>query len=218
MQIVMARTPAGETRESVYRFMRERLLAGQPPTLREIQTAFGFRAVETAREHLLSLVSEGRLLKEPGRARSYRLPEGMRNQPMQLVPLLGRVQAGVLTTAVEQLEAWVPVQTRHRSDELFGLRVRGESMSGAGILPGDIVIVRRQTQADTGDIVVALVDDEATVKRLRKVTRERALWIELQPENPAFEAIVRPACDVALLGKVIEVRRYLETPLFSLPT
>jgi repressor LexA len=218
MQIVMARTPSGETRESVYRFMRERLLAGQPPTLREIQTAFGFRAVETAREHLLSLVNEGRLLKEPGRARSYRLPEGMRNQPMQLVPLLGRVQAGVLTTAVEQLEAWVPVQTRHRSDELFGLRVRGESMSGAGILPGDIVIVRRQTQAETGDIVVALVDDEATVKRLRKVTRERELWIELQPENPAFDVIARPASDVALLGKVIEVRRYLETPLFSLPT
>jgi repressor LexA len=218
MQIVMARTPSGETRESVYRFMRERLLAGQPPTLREIQSAFGFRAVETAREHLLSLVNEGRLLKEPGRSRSYRLPEGLRNRPMQLVPLLGRVQAGVLTTAVEQLEAWVPVQTRHRSDELFGLRVRGESMSGAGILPGDIVIVRRQTQADTGDIVVALVDDEATVKRLRLGTRERGAWIELQPENPAFEVIVRPAREVALLGKVIEVRRYLETPLFSLPT
>jgi repressor LexA len=213
MQIVMARTPAGETRESVYRFMRERLLSGQPPTLREIQAAFGFRAVETAREHLLELVSEGKLVKEPGRARSYRLPEGLSNQPLQLVPLLGRVQAGVLTTAVEQLEAWVPVQTRHRSDELFGLRVRGESMLGAGILPGDIVIVRRQTHADTGDIVVALVDDEATVKRFRK-TSDR---VELHPENPLFEVIVRAAHEVALLGKVIEVRRYLETPLFSIP-
>jgi repressor LexA len=213
MQIVMARTPAGETRESVYRFMRERLLSGQSPTLRELQAAFGFRAIETAREHLLELVSEGRLLKEPGRARSYRLPEGLGNRPMQLVPLLGRVQAGVLTTAVEQLEAWVPVQTRHNSDELFGLCVRGESMSGAGILPGDIVIVRRQTQADTGDIVVALVDDEATVKRLRK----RSGKIELKPENPAFEVISRAAHEVVLLGKVIEVRRYLETPLFSVP-
>jgi len=213
MQIVMARTPAGETRESVYRFMRERLLSGQPPTLREIQAAFGFRAVETAREHLSGLVNEGRLLKEPGRSRSYRLPEGLGNQPLQLVPLLGRVQAGVLTTAVEQLEAWVPVQSRHRNDELFGLRVRGESMLGAGILPGDIVIVRRQTHAATGDIVVALVDDEATVKRLRKTVDQ----IELQPANPAFESIVRPAHEVTLLGKVIEVRRYLETPLFSVP-
>jgi repressor LexA len=213
MQIVMARTPTGETRESVYRFMRERLLSGQPPSLREIQAAFGFRAVETAREHLMELVSEGRLLKEPGRSRSYRLPEGLGNRPMQLVPLLGRVQAGVLTTAVEEFEAWVPVQSRHRSDELFGLRVRGESMLGAGILPGDIVIVRRQTHAANGDIVVALVDDEATVKRLRKAADK----IELHPENPAFESIVRPAHEVALLGKVIEVRRYLETPLFSVP-
>lgn len=209
----MARTPHGETRESVYRFVRERLLAGAPPSLREIQAEFGFRAIETAREHLQELVHEGRLLKEPGRARSYRLPEmaaANRQQPMQLVPLLGRVQAGALTTAVEQLEAWIPVHSRHRSDELFALRVRGESMIGAGIMPDDIVIVRRQSAAHSGDIVVALVDDEATVKRLRQI-RER---IELHPENPAFDVIVRPAAEVTLLGKVIEVRRYLETSTF----
>jgi repressor LexA len=219
MTIAMARTPAGETRESIYRFMRERLLAGQPPSLREIQAAFGFRAVETAREHLQELVSEGRLLQEPGRARSYRLPQltrlpkdVARESMHQLVPLLGRVQAGVLTTAVEQLEAWVSVQTRHPSDELFALRVRGESMSGAGIMPGDIVIVRKQTQVNSGDIIVALVDDEATVKRLRKGAHGQ---VELHPENPAFAPIVRSAEEVALLGKVIEVRRYLETPTFS---
>jgi repressor LexA len=214
MTIAMPRTPTGETRESVYRFMHERLLAGQPPSLREIQAAFGFRAVETAREHLQGLVNEGRLLQDPGRARSYRLPTGARGTSMQLVPLLGRVQAGALTTAVEQLEAWVPVQTRHPSDELFALSVRGESMSGAGIMPGDIVIVRRQAQVSTGDIIVALVDDEATVKRLRK----RQSVVELHPENPAFDVIVRPAEAVTVLGKVIEVRRYLETPqLFSAP-
>ena len=209
----MARTPAGETRESVFRFMRERLLSGQSPTLREIQAAFGFRALETAREHLLALVNDGRLIKEPGQARGYRLPEGVGSRPLQLVPLLGRVQAGVLTTAVEQLEAWVPVQTRHKRDELFALRVRGESMTGAGMLPGDIVIVRRQAHAETGDIVVALVDDEATVKRLRK----RASTIELHPENPEFQVIVRAVNEVSLLGKVIEVRRYLEAPMLSLP-
>jgi repressor LexA len=207
----MARTPHGETRESVYRFVRERLLAGAPPSLREIQAEFGFRAIETAREHLQELVHEGRLLKEPGRARSYRLPElASGRRPLQLVPLLGRVQAGVLTTAVEQLEAWVPVHTRHRSEELFALRVRGESMIGAGIMPDDIVIVRRHAAANSGDIVVALVGDEATVKRLRK-THDR---IELHPENPAFDVIVRPAEDIVLLGKVIEVRRYLETSTF----
>jgi repressor LexA len=223
MTIAVPRTPAGETRESVYRYMRERLLAGQPPSLREIQAAFGFRAVETAREHLQGLVSEGRLHQDPGRARSYRLPSvshGGRGSgtPMQLVPLLGRVQAGELTTAVEQLEAWVPVQTRHPSDELFALSVRGESMSGAGIMPGDIVIVRRQAQVSSGDIIVALVDDEATVKRLRRSKDQRQDVIELHPENPAFDVIVRPAEAVSVLGKVIEVRRYLETPqLFSTP-
>jgi repressor LexA len=95
-------------------------------------------------------------------------------------------------------------------------------MLGAGILPGDIVIVRRQAFADSGDIVVALVDDEATVKRLRtrlpRAAAPRDTLIELHPENPAFEVITRPAREVALLGKVIEVRRYLETHVFSLPT
>src|ERR1700755_739160 len=105
----MPRTPAGETRESVYRFVCERLLAGQPPTLREIQQEFGFRAVETAREHMLGLVSEGRLAKDAGSARGYRLPEkpgagGGLTTPSRLVPLLGRVQAGALTTAVEEHE------------------------------------------------------------------------------------------------------------------
>jgi repressor LexA len=212
----MPRTPAGETRESVYRFVCERLMAGRPPTLREIQHEFGFRAVETAREHMLALVSEGRLEKDPGRARGYRLPDAMGSgfaaTPSRLVPLLGRVQAGALTTAVEEHEGWIAVQTRHSGDELFALRVRGESMLGAGILPGDIVIVRKDAPAANGDIVVALVEDEATVKRFRRASGGR---IELHPENPEFSVIVRPASEVLLLGKVIEVRRQLETSLVS---
>src|SRR5262245_18163146 len=211
----MVRTPAGETRENVYRFVRERLLSGSPPSLREIQAEFGFRAIETAREHLQALVDAGRLHKEPGRARSYRLPEVVDQPPVQLVPLLGHVQAGALTTAVESMEAWVPVHSRHRSEELFALRVRGESMIGAGIMPGDIVIVRRQSTANPGDVVVALVDDEATVKRLRKLPGSQ---VGLEPEKPAFEMIVRPAEAVLLLGKVIEVRRYLEASTFSVLT
>lgn len=216
MTVGMPRTPAGETRGQVYRFVCERLMAGQPPTLREIQTEFGFRAVETAREHLQALVNEGRLSKEPGQARGYRLPEQASPAlPTRLVPILGRVQAGALTTAVEELEAWVPVQTRHAGDTLFALRVRGESMLGAGILPGDIVIVRKAAAAANGDIVVALVDDEATVKRLRRAGGGR---IELHPENPEFSVIVRHASEVMLLGKVIEVRRQYETSLVLSPT
>jgi repressor LexA len=210
--LAMPRTPPGQTRNEVYRFVRERLVAGHPPTLREIQAELGFRAVETAREHLAGLVSEGKLVHEPGRSRGYRLPHGKGSAQPLLVPLLGRVQAGALVTAVEELEDWVPVQAGTGSpDELFALRVRGESMLGAGILPDDIVIVRRGTAAVSGDIVVALVDDEATVKRLRKGTGVARGSIELRPENPAFDVIVRPARAVTVLGKVIEVRRYLES-------
>lgn len=202
----MGRTPAGETRDRVFRFVRERLLGGLPPTVREVQAEFGFRSPQTAREHLDGLVAQGRLLKEPGKARGFRLPERAGGRPPVLVPLLGRVPAGPLDSAVEDLEGYVPVEPGRASGEMFGLRVRGESMTGAGILHGDIVVVRRQPSAETGEIVVALVGDEATVKRLR-VRRGR---VELHPENPDFEPIVPDPKDVAILGKVVEVRRYLE--------
>jgi len=199
----MGRTPPGATRERVYRFLRQRILAGNPPTVREVQERFGFRAVQTAREHLERLVEEGRLSKEPGRARGYRLPG--RAVPTVAVPVLGRVQAGALTTAVEGLEGYVPVETR-AGDELFGLRVRGASMTGKGILPGDLVIARQQPTARSGEIVVALVEDEATVKTLRK----RGRRVELHPANPDFDVIVPDPHAFRLLGRVIEVRRYLK--------
>jgi repressor LexA len=201
------RTPPGQTRRQIYRFVRDRLLKGRPPTVREVQQAFGFRSVQSAREHLETLVAEGKLDKAPGQARGYRLPAGSGGKPVALVPLLGRVQAGDLTTAVEDPDGgYLTVQTRSEDDDLFALRVRGESMSGAGILPGDVVIARQQPTARSGDIVVALVGDEATVKTLRRHGRR----IELHPANPRFEPIVPDPSDLVLLGKVIEVRRYLE--------
>jgi repressor LexA len=205
----MGRTPKGQTRQRILRFVRERLLGGLPPTVREVQAAFGFRSPQTAREHLDALVAGGSLDKVPGEARGFRLPAGARSQkPLRLVPLLGRVPAGPLDAAIEELEGYLPVQADRaaENEELFGLRVRGESMTGAGILPGDIVVVRRQPQAATGDIVVALVGDEATVKRL-ELRRGR---VELHPANPAFEPLFPDPGEVTLLGKVIEVRRHLE--------
>ena len=159
----MPYTPEGKTREKIFHFVRERILAGRPPTVREVQEEFGFHAVETARRHLENLITEGRLGREAGKARGYRLPEA---PDLLYIPLLGRVQAGPLTTAVEEPEGYVPVSHERGRGELFALRVRGESMTGAGILPGDVVIVRRQPTADSGDIVVALVEDEATVKTI----------------------------------------------------
>jgi repressor LexA len=200
----MGRTPPGQTRQRIFHFVRGRLLSGLPPTVRDVQAAFGFRAVQTAREHLEALVAEGYLAKEPGRARGYRLPSG-RSTPTILVPLLGRVPAGSLDLAIEDLEGYVPVQSADPPDGLFGLRVRGESMTGAGIFPGDVVVVRRQPTARSGEIVVARVGDEATVKRLRL----RGKRLELHPDNPAFEILKPDPEEVTLLGKVVEVRRYL---------
>lgn len=208
----MAHTPPGQTRERVFRFMRDRLLDGRPPTLREVRDALGFRAVESARAHLTALVEEGRLVKKPGRARGYALPEteGRRGVP-RLVPLLGRVPAGPTDLAVEDVEGYLPSRSA-RGDEMFALRVRGDSMRDAGIMDGDVVIVRRQPTASSGSIVVALIGDEATVKTLHVnggngAGRGR---IELRPENPDYEPIVPDPDEVQILGKVVEVRRYLE--------
>ena len=209
------KTPPGETRESIYQFMRDRLLEGKPPTVREVQARFGFKAVQTAQAHLEQLVAEGRLNKElgefKGRARGYSLPESSVDyaRPTVFAPLLGHIQAGGLQAAIEDREGMVPVQRGSRragSESLFALRVRGESMTGIGILPQDIVIVRAQPTAEAGDVIVALVGDEATVKTLRKQRGK----IVLQPENPAFEPIVLGPDECTILGKVIEVRRYLD--------
>jgi len=201
----MGRTPTGQTRDAVFRFVQERIFAGDPPTVREVQSAFGFRAVQSARAHLEALVAAGRLAKEGGKARGYRLPARADHAPPAWVPVVGRVQAGALTTAVEEPEGYVTTRARPGAD-LFALRVRGDSMVGAAILAGDVVVVRRQETADDGEIVVALVDDEATVKRLR-LRRGR---VELHAENPAFAPIVPPPGEVQILGKVVEVHRHLE--------
>jgi repressor LexA len=264
----MGRTPTGETRAKVYAYVRERLLAGSPPTVREVQDALGFRAPQTARQHLEALVQDGRLVVQRGVSRGYRLAEtetGRRSggrgarasrvasgtlpgapfgisdsrdarggtggrlapppSPRTWVPILGRVQAGALTFAGEDLEGYVPLEANEISPDdaaleqkpqrgrtkaarggtlgdHFALRVSGESMTGAGIMPGDIVIVRRQERARSGEIVVALVGDEATIKRLR-LRRGR---VELWAEHPDFAPIV-PEDDVAILGRVVEVRR-----------
>lgn len=244
------RTPFGQTRERVLDFMREQLASGCAPSLREVQKALGFRALETAREHLDKLVSEGRLEKREGLARSYRLPRraagaalssgafssasssgafgSAHANPLQWIPLLGRVQAGALTLAQQEIEGYLPLwpqaSTRARSarasapgraHEFFALRVRGQSMRGAGILEGDIAIARRQATAEHGDIVVAQIGEEATLKRLYR----RGRRLELRPENPDFEAIaVAPGEELVLLGKLVELRRYLAgAPVFDRP-
>ena len=203
----MRRTPTGEMRRKVFQFVRDRLLAGEPPTVRDVQEALGFRAVQTARQHLERLVEDGWLVVDRHKARGYRLPGAAREPRTVLVPVLGRVPAGALDEAIEDPDGYLPADVRGTpAADLFALRVRGESMTGVGILPGDLVIVRRQPSAENGDVVVARVGDDATVKTLRA----RGQRVELRPENPAFDPIVLDAEAVVILGKVIEVRRFLE--------
>lgn len=200
------------TKEKIYQYVSERLRSGDPPTIREVQHAMGLKAVESARAHLEALVEEGRLVKRNTRSRSYALPpEVWSASRTRRVPILGRVQAGALTTAVEDPEGFLELERDRYGEELFALRVRGESMLGAGIHPQDLVITRRQESADEGDIVVAMVEEEATVKRLRF----RKKKVVLQPENPDFEDIVLHPKELRLLGKVVEVRRYYEVVPFS---
>ncbi len=226
----MSPRPAGQTpgssRERVYNFVRNRILEGLPPTVREVQEALGFKAVQSAREHLEKLVLEGKLTKMAGLSRGYGLPGfnpmstafGSSGEAYQAswIPILGRVQAGAMTTAVEDVEGYLSLENtsgrvRNR-EELFALRVQGESMLGAGIYPNDIVVVRWQSTANIGDIVVALVDDEATVKTYWVKNG----YVELRPENPDFETIVPNPEELIILGKVVEMRRYFESTPFDM--
>ncbi|MEZ5967412.1 MAG: transcriptional repressor LexA [Planctomycetota bacterium] len=201
----MAYTPPGRTREKVFRFVRDRLLSGSPPTVREVQVAMGFEAVESARRHLDALVAEGRLHKTPGRSRSYRLAETRSRQPrVRTVPLLGRVQAGTPHAAIEAPDGYVSAEIDSRG-EFFALRVRGDSMIDLGILENDLVIVHRQDKAEHGDIVVAMVGDEATVKTLLR----RGRRAELAPANPRYAPLAIDPETTRILGKVVEVRRRL---------
>ncbi|MCW8129960.1 MAG: transcriptional repressor LexA [Planctomycetota bacterium] len=188
----------------VFEYVRERILAGSPPTVREVQQHFKYRSVATAQQHLEALVRKGQLERLEGKDRGFRLPDAPTLDLQAVrVPLLGRVQAGHFQPAVEDLEGYVWVDGRHGAGELFALRVHGESMRDAHILPGDVVLVKRQPDAEHGQIVVAMVDDEATVKTLRK----RGARIELHPANPAF-TVLRPDPErLSILGRVVEIRR-----------
>ena len=201
----MGRTPVGQTRDRVFRFVRQRLMSGQPPTVREVQKAFGFRAVQTARQHLEQLDGDGRLTADRNKSRGYRLAKPTAGLKTMLVPVLGRVPAGVLEEAIEDPDGYVTADAPEVSGEVFALRVQGESMIGAGIFPGDLVLVQRQPTARSGDIVVALVENEATVKTFKLCDRR----VELHPSNPLFDPLILDPDSVVILGKVIEIRRTL---------
>ncbi len=176
---------------------------GHPPTIREIGQAFGFRSTGTVRDHLRALERKNYLRALPGKSRGLLPADWLRG-----LPVLGRVPAGGPLLTEENIEGTVDLSTEFTGEKVFALRVQGDSMTEAGIHEGDLVVVRTQDHAEANDIVVALVDGEATVKRLAQ--RGSQLW--LQPANTAYEPIPVTG-DTRVVGKVIGVIRSYERRL-----
>ncbi len=182
--------------------VRER---GYPPTVREIGEAVGLTSSSSVHAQLANLERAGYLRKDPTKPRAMTLATDARADGTA-VPVLGRIAAGTPTLAAEHVEDYLAVPTEYlRGGDHFALRVAGDSMIGAGILDGDMVVVRSQDQARDGEIVAALLpgpaEDEATVKRLGH-DGPRAM---LLPENPAFQPL--EMLDGRILGKVVAVLR-----------
>ena len=181
---------------------------GYPPSVREIGIAVGLKSPSTVHFHMKGLERAGVIVKAEGKTRAISLTDrhpvaeetdARANQ----VPVVGNVAAGTPILAQECIEEYLTFDTQGLSGEHFALKVRGESMLGAGILPGDLVVVHRQQDARSGEIVVALFEDEATVKTLSR--KDGHTW--LLPENPEYDPIDGTYAEI--IGKVVAVvRRY----------
>jgi repressor LexA len=179
---------------------------GYPPTVREIGKAVGLHSSSTVHAHLANLEKVGLLRRDPTKPRAIELLVGKAKRAVQAssVPVVGQVAAGEPVLAEENIEEYLELPSIVGGDEGdFILQVKGDSMKDAGILDGDYVVVQQAESARNGEIVVALIDDEATVKRF---FRENGR-IRLQPENSALEPIYAP--HVQILGKVVGVFREL---------
>ena len=190
--------------QKIYDFIRDFSREyGYPPTVREIGEHLGLKSPSTVKFHLDNLRAAGLIQWDGGKTRSITLLEKEDEPKEDMVPGLGNVAAGSPILAQECIEEYVSFQTGPHPEDYFALKVRGESMLYAGILPDDLVVVRRQPEAHSGEIVVALFEDEATVKTLSK--KNGQVW--LLPENPDYEPI--DGTRAQIIGKVVGlIRRY----------
>jgi repressor LexA len=180
---------------------------GYPPTLQEIARHLQVSGNLGVLRHLQVLERKGLINRSPGSSRSIVLADRSRSEPLEL-PLVGTVQAGLPQLAEEQIETYLAVDSSLvKGKGSFLLRVRGESMIDAHIMPGDLVVVRPQPSAENGEIVVALIDDEATLKRFYREGEE----IRLKPENSSMKSLIYRERDaqVQILGKVTGLCRPL---------
>jgi repressor LexA len=190
-----------ETQAAVYNYIVEYISENAySPSIRDICVGVGLKSTSTVHNHLRRLSEEGLIQFHEGKRRTIRVP-ALEDVDSQEIPLVGTVTAGKPVLATENIERMLPlpVNVWSATDELFALRVKGDSMADAAILDGDIVIVEKRTSAEHGEIVVALLDDEATVKSLK---RDQHGTYYLHPENELYEDIPLNDGDAIILGVV----------------
>ena len=201
------RRSRGETQKIILEYIRDQIaMRGYPPSVREICDAVGLKSTSTVHGHLKRLETKGLLRRDAMKPRAMEILDGMASggHDSITVPLLGPVAAGSPILAEENRDDQISLPAfMVGSGEHFALAVRGDSMINAGILNGDYIVVHKQLTANNGEIVVAMVQGDATVKRFYKENGH----FRLQPENPAMAPIYTPSVDI--LGKVVSVFRVL---------
>lgn len=195
--------------QEILDYIKEEILKkGYPPSVREICEAVGLKSTSTVHSHLATLEKNGYIRRDPTKPRAIEICDDsfqMIRREMVSVPIIGQVAAGVPILAEQNIEDYFPVPADILPNaESYILRVHGDSMINAGILDGDLIFVRSCNTAENGDIVVALVEDSATVKRFFKEDRH----IRLQPENDAMDPMIVNNCNI--LGKVFGIFRIMK--------
>lgn len=202
----MPREQLTDKQQQILEFIKHRILEkGYPPAVREICQAVQLRSTSSVHSHLETLERKGYIRRDPTKPRAIEIIDddfNLARKEIVHIPIVGTITAGEPILAVENIEDYFPMQPDFISSKnTFMLHVRGESMINAGILDGDMVIVQQQPTAENGDIVVAMIEDSATVKRFYKEEG----YYRLQPENDSMDPILVP--EVSIIGKVIGLYR-----------
>ena len=201
--------PRGDNQQRILEYIKSEIQTkGYPPSVREIANAVGLKSTSTVHGHLTRLEKKGLLHRDAMKPRAMEVigdPNFVRNATTA-IPVVGRVTAGQPILAEENVDEYIPIPDAMLGDgEHFILLVKGESMIQAGIMDGDYVVVRKQQEANNGDIVVAMIEDSATVKRFYKEHGH----FRLHPENPTMDPIYTD--EVTILGKVVSLYRILQS-------
>ena len=205
----MATGKITEKQSQILEYIKAEILSkGYPPAVRDICQAVNLKSTSSVHSHLETLEKNGYIRRDPTKPRTIEILDDNFNlvrREMVNVPIVGTVAAGQPILAVENIENYFPIPSEYMpNEETFMLKVKGESMINAGILEGDQILVKRQSTAKNGDMVVALVEDSATVKTFYKENGH----IRLQPENDYMDPIILP--DVEIIGKVFGVFRFFK--------